>query len=882
MPTSKGTHNDSIFPSSPWIRWGLIALLAVILSGCTRAYYRRQADKEVYGLIGCATKDPRWDLKDYSITPSPKSRMFDPNNPDRPPMPPDDPTSHELMHCVDGKRGWAHWDRNGNTPFVENPAWANCLPRNDEGAVVFDRLTAVQVALLNSREYQRELENLYLSALDVTFQRFRFDAQFFGVNSTFFTADGPDRDGAGGESSSLLEEGNSLQMQKLTATGGELVVGLANSLVWQFAGPDEYAATTLLDFSMVQPLLRAGGRAVVLENLTNAERALLANVRQMERFRQGFYTQIVAGQNPGAGPSRGGLGLEALQPPLASGTGGILALMEARVRIRNQRSNVAGLRDSLDQLEAFYDFGRIDIFQVDQARQALYNAQTQLASLKQQYQDGLDSYKITLGLPPELETSVNDQLLRAFDLIDPKTTATQESVAEFLATLRDPDSVITPAQYVATLGSLPGNCRGVLEITEHDLRALDAAVPARREFLRFLSAREEITNGDVDPSATNLAGFNRRLATIRDDFSKQQARLKATLGELERFVRNSEGPEAVAEGMEQVGDGQHEMEDTERPAAPLPPGVNPDEGSIVDDLDDSKKGPPASGNHPETNRREDLLVLLDQLSGELLNLSLTQARCRVETITLVPVELDSREALQIARQNRLDWMNARAALVDAWRQIEVIANDLQSDLDVTFSGDMSTLGNNPVRFRGTTGRLRVGLQFDAPLTRLVERNLYREALINYQQARRQYYAYEDRVSQGLRNILRTLERYQLNFELRRAAVHAAIRQVDVTQLRLQQPPKPGASDVFGATTARDLVGALSGLLNSQNEFVSAWVDYEVRRLDLDFDLGTMRLDAQGEWVDPGPIRPNRPEQPERLIFDDGLFEEIPLPDPVTK
>ena len=33
-------------------------------------------------------------------------------------------------------------------------------------------------------------------------------------------------------------------------------------------------------------------------------------------------------------------------------------------------------------------------------------------------------------------------------------------------------------------------------------------------------------------------------------------------------------------------------------------------------------------------------------------------------------------------------------------------------VNVTFSGDMGTLGNNPVRFRSTTGQLRVGVQFE--------------------------------------------------------------------------------------------------------------------------------------------------------------------------
>lgn len=823
------TPRDSL--PSPW-RWLLVVLLALILSGCTRAQHRRRADREAYGLIGCAASDPRWALKDYSITPSPASRMFDPDNPDRPPMPPDDPTSAELMQCVDGKRGWPHWRRNGLTPCVENPAWMKQLPLDEKGVLALDRSTAVRTALLNSREYQSELEQLYLSALDVTYQRFRFDAQFFGTNSTFFTADGPDRSLVGGDGSSLLEEDNSLELHKLTATGGEIVAGVANSLVWQFAGPDEYAATTLLDFSMIQPLLRAGGRAVVLENLTDAERALLANVRQMERFRRGFYAQIVAGSNPGAGPARGGLGLSALQPSLPGGTGGILGLMEAKVRINNQRSNVAGLRESLDQFEAFYDAERIDKLQVDQTRQTLYNAQIQLASLKQSYQDGLDGYKIALGLPPSLEVRIDDPLLDPFELIDERTVAAQELTSALMVKLRNPEITFAPEDAADALDALPNGCLQVLRTTEGDLRRMDEAAPARRGFLKLLVNRPELKNGDVDPSAADVADFERRLAKIRADMLAQQTGMKALLVEFKQF----------ADANDERLSGGFPRDETRSPQA------------------------------------EELTEYLKRFSEALAELSLTQARCRAETATLAPVDMTSTEALEIARWNRLDWMNARAALVDAWRQIEVAANDLRSDLDVTFSGDMSTLGNSPLRFRGTTGRLRVGLQFDPPLTRLAERNLYREALIDYQQARRQYYAYEDRVGQSLREALRTINRYQLDFELRRAAVRVAVDQVDLMQIRLQAPPGPGKTNVFGATTARDLVGALSTLLSAQNSFISAWVDYEVQRMNLDFDLGTMQLDARGEWIDPGPIRFDHYLPAEADEPDDLLPEEIPVPD----
>jgi hypothetical protein len=79
----------------------------------------------------------------------------------------------------------------------------------------------------------------------------------------------------------------------------------------------------------------------------------------------------------------------------------------------------------------------------------------------------------------------------------------------------------------------------------------------------------------------------------------------------------------------------------------------------------------------------------------------------------------------------------------------------------------------------------------------------------------------------------------------------AIDQVEVTRLRLSEPPKPGVAAAFSPTTARDLVSALGDLLNVQNDFMSVWVNYEVERMNLDFNLDTMQLDEEGLWIDPG-------------------------------
>ena len=145
------------------------------------------------------------------------------------------------------------------------------------------------------------------------------------------------------------------------------------------------------------------------------------------------------------------------------------------------------------------------------------------------------------------------------------------------------------------------------------------------------------------------------------------------------------------------------------------------------------------------------------------------------------------------------------------------------------------------------------MELDSPLSKIFERNQYREALIRYQQARRQYLAFEDEVLSSLRNFNRLAKLSQLDFELSRAAVRGAISQVDLARLRLSEPPQPGRNTQFGATTARDLVNALNDLLEASNAFLQVWVGYEAMRMRLDYELGTMKLNESGLWVDPKSI-----------------------------
>ncbi len=87
---------------------GMIFLLVVAtaLSGCSRAFWRRQADRDAYNLVGEKLNDRAWAVPRIDITPDPRSRFYDPYDADRGPLPPDDPAAGEYMLCVAGKRGY--------------------------------------------------------------------------------------------------------------------------------------------------------------------------------------------------------------------------------------------------------------------------------------------------------------------------------------------------------------------------------------------------------------------------------------------------------------------------------------------------------------------------------------------------------------------------------------------------------------------------------------------------------------------------------------------------------------------------------------------------------------------------------------------------------
>ena len=798
----------------------ILTLLCASLSvaagvGCSRAIYRQRADKEVYSAIH--SKEERLlaeiPLRAEGIAPFEDSRFFDPFDPDNTPMPPDDPQSHELMEKVGGHSGSQKWRQAGEPAAVQSSAWRRILTQGQdgqEGPVVLNLKNVVRLGIHNSRDFQREREDLYLSALDLTFERFQFSPRFaLGQRGGAETRGEKASSRADQDQASLLTDGS---VRMLTATGGDLLASFANAFVWDVKNARvSETASTLLNFSLVQPLLRLGGRIRVLENLTQSERTLLANVRQMQQYQHGYFLRLAAGRGPGEGPSRGGavgaagLGLAAGNPSgstVAPRADGFMGLLEEAQRIENLEANVARLRESMEQLAAAFDAGRLGSrLQVDQARLALFNGQSSLLTAKAAYQTRLDTFKIELGLPPDIPISVADPFLARFSTTNPEATAMDRRLAKIQGRLRAGDQEAELPELNRLAGELedlfPAYDK-LMQSAGKDIDALRAGLPHRQNQLEALLKRGLTAELGVEPSALEPSALRGRVEL----YGKRTGQNAESLAELKSSLRELKA---------------------------------------------------ALGDMTREKARAELRDMSGDFSGLLLSISLTQTAVRLESATLPEVTISEEDAVAIARENRLDWMNARARLVDAWRKVEFHANALKSGLTFTADGGFGTVQNKAAGFDARTGVARIGLRFDTPLNRLAERNDYREAQIDYQRARRDYMLFEDRISQSLRNTLRIIDVSQLNFELRRAAVQVAISQVDLARLRLEEPPRPGVVAQIGATTARDLVSALNDLLAAQNDFLSMRTGYEVLRLVLDFETGTMQTDADGLWLDPGAI-----------------------------
>ncbi len=544
--------------------------------------------------------------------------------------------------------------------------------------------------------------------------------------------------------------------------------------------------------------------------------------------------------------------------------GGFLGLLQSQLNIRNQEENISRqtenfllTEDNLIELLTKIPDDPSEIItqrlQVAQQRQSLLNSQNSLINQQAGYQRDVDSFMRTLGLPPYICAQINDPMLDQFNLIDrtlltrrEELTALRSNVGainidilELSETVVDPVTNLPNSQIQWSpelqdlLARLRDELKPIAELNRQliesdmsliakDIEELEAALPRRKsqneDLLQLYRKEQEsicslVGVTDLDESLFDLDAVTQLSGELRGDYTALQDSLR---GYEERITTLNETMRKLTE------EGPDDTDPTVLAVA----------------------------------LRDEVILfsqqLLADLGDDVLEIQLIQARARTESVLLPEVNIDPPVAVEIARRNRRDWANVRAALVDSWRQIEVVADQLESVLDLEVNGAVSNVNRIPGQ-GADSSTLTMGLRWDAPITRLLERNNYRQQLILYEQDRRRYYEYEDSIWQLLRSEIRQLQVNRFNFEIGRQAVRSAATQIDLNTDRRKLDEVRGRAS--GPTAARDAIQALNDLLGAQNGLLGTFVNYEVLRRSLDFDLGTMELTPEGLWIDPGVISP---------------------------
>ena len=378
------------------------ALLCAV-AGCTRHYYRTFADRDVYHVENERMTDPRWSVPPRPVEADPRSRIATVGDPDHPPIPPDDPAARAFQVSNGRPLEFHGWDKRGGAP-VEDLRWLECVPRNADGKVSLDAASAMRIALVNSREYQARVEQVYLQALSLTLSRFTFFPQGFGSQTTQYRHTGA---GKTGRDNLLLLTNDALNWSFYS--GANLMVNFANALTFDLGKRDFQSVFSGLTINLTQPLLRGAFARNVTQPLSLVERQTLYAVRDFATYRRGFYVNVVSGY---------------------------LQLLSQLQTIHNLEYQVEQLQRNVVEYAALEKAGLLNPIDLDNITQQNLSTRQQLIVSQATYQTSLDAYRVlVLGLPADFPLEIDESLLKRFELNDARLDSMRKTNDELYLSL---------------------------------------------------------------------------------------------------------------------------------------------------------------------------------------------------------------------------------------------------------------------------------------------------------------------------------------------------------------------------------------------------------------------------------------------------------------
>ncbi len=696
-------------------------------------------------------------------------------------------------------------------------------PEELDSAPRFTLEDIVEVALLNSREYQTQKEILYNAALRLSLERFAYDLKFStGGNRT---AANYFHNRIDGLDDNRVTVPSRAQVDKLLATGGSLLAQFANSVVLTFNG-SKLEATDIASELFVDLEQSVFQRDIRFESLTQAERDVIYAARRFRRFRKTLFV---------------GLAREYYQ-----------LLIDYR-NIEIQSQNYFSLVREFQQRAEESRRGFVPLFQVDQVEQNVLTGRRSLIGQCVGLEQSLDNLKISMGIPTESPINLDLTELEGLTLRD-ELAVTGELIGRIRARL-DAERTSAEPSRVQLLSSGIGLLDRILEAYDQQ-RTLGVATPDTRPLeLQRLRMRIDAVRLEVDEDRRlledeqadgepNVAIMLQRARDLIDGLSQLHTRqleyVEKKLGEAAHLQQQARNAELQQE---------------------------------VDALDTTVQEIFASGQVGEllllVDRMTMLLARFEEFAQQLDGLSgldrepLTPQQALEETIAeasqlvqlideiranvgggLTPVKIDIDDAMLTGLVKRLDLITQRNEVADRWRQIKISADELKSALNLNASQTISTRAfvdrvNPALDFKIDESRTALSATLDLPLNRRAQRNVFRQQLINYQAALRNQMELEDVIKLAIRNDIRNLALDRERYAIDVAGAALAYEQVVTTELQLRL----GVAGIF----SRDFLDAQNGYASRLSNVASDHIGYILRRMQLFLDLELLDVNDDGFW-----------------------------------
>jgi len=210
----------------------------------------------------------------------------------------------------------------------------------------------------------------------------------------------------------------------------------------------------------------------------------------------------------------------------------------------------------------------------------------------------------------------------------------------------------------------------------------------------------------------------------------------------------------------------------------------------------------------------------------------------LERLQILHPSVNVEEAVQVALACRLDLQNQRDEYEDALRRVQVAASMLKPRLDIV-SGVSVPGADSAIRPAPDFKNYQwyAGVDAELPFDKKAERNAYRAALIEKEQAARALELATDNIRLQILEDWRTLDQAKRNYEIREIGVKLSEQRVEEETLKQE----------LGRGTARDLVDAQTDLINSKNARTAALISHTLARLQFWRDMGILMIQTNGLW-----------------------------------